>query len=228
MTLNIGILGTRGIPNNYGGFEQFAEHLSEGLVQRGHGVTVYNSHLHPYKKDNWKGVRIVHCYDPENLLGPAGQFIYDLNCILDARKRNYDIVLQLGYTSSSVWGSLFPGKSINITNMDGLEWQRPKYSKPVQQFLKYAEKLAIKHSDFHIADSLEIQKYLEDKYKISISYIPYGADRFANADEKILLEYGLTKRNFSLLMARMEPENNFGRYAQWQFGPEICSYWRCD
>ncbi|MDQ1339481.1 MAG: hypothetical protein QG567_633, partial [Campylobacterota bacterium] len=84
--MNIAILGTRGIPNNYGGFEQFAEYLSVGLVERGHSVTVYNGHLHPYKSGNFNGVSIKHIYDPENIIGTAGQFIYDFMCIMDTRK----------------------------------------------------------------------------------------------------------------------------------------------
>ncbi len=208
MALRIAILGTRGIPNHYGGFEQFAEHLSAGLTERGHSVTVYNSHLHPFKKDSWNAVKIIHCFDPEKMLGTAGQFVYDLNCILDARKRNYDIILQLGYTSSSVWGSFLPKQAVSITNMDGLEWKRSKYSKPVKRFLKFAEGLAVKKSDYLIADSPEIKKYLSNKYDLPILYIPYGAEQYNNEDEKILADYCLTKRNFSLLMARMEPENN--------------------
>ena len=101
--MKIAIFGTRGIPNHYGGFEQFAQYLSEGLCQMGHEVFVYNSHNHPYQKNEWNEVNIIHCYDPEFKLGTIGQFIYDLNCTLDSRKRNFDVILQLGYTSSSVW-----------------------------------------------------------------------------------------------------------------------------
>ncbi|MBD0285886.1 MAG: DUF1972 domain-containing protein, partial [Flavisolibacter sp.] len=96
--MHIGIIGTRGIPNNYGGFEQCAEYLAAGLVKRGFRVSVYNSHNHPYQEKEWKGVNIIHCYDPEYKWGTAGQFVYDLNCIRDARKRSFDIILQLGYT----------------------------------------------------------------------------------------------------------------------------------
>src|SRR5271154_1959073 len=116
MELKIAILGTRGVPNNYGGFEHIAGYLSRGLVEKGHDVTVYNSSQHPYQANEWYGVHIVHCFDPEYLIGIAGQFIYDLNCILDARKNNFDIILILGYTSSSVWCSFYPNKSIVITN----------------------------------------------------------------------------------------------------------------
>jgi glycosyltransferase involved in cell wall biosynthesis len=208
MKLNIAILGTRGIPNYYGGFEHISEYISEGLVQKGHQVSVYNSHNHPYQEKSWNGVNIIHCYDPEYLIGTAGQFVYDLNCLRDARKRNFDVVLIMGYTSSSVWGRLFPKKSVIITNMDGLEWKRSKYSKPVQQFLKYAEKLAVKHSQFYIADSLVIKSYLKDKYAINSSYIPYGADIYSTQEKEQFGQDKILKEDYFLLMARMEPENN--------------------
>jgi glycosyltransferase involved in cell wall biosynthesis len=208
MKLNIAILGTRGIPNYYGGFEHISEYISEGLVQKGHQVSVYNSHNHPYQEKSWNGVNIIHCYDPEYLIGTAGQFVYDLNCLRDARKRDFDVVLIMGYTSSSVWGHLFPKKSVIITNMDGLEWKRSKYSKPVQQFLKYAEKLAVKHSQFYIADSLVIKSYLKDKYAINSSYIPYGADIYSLQEKEQFGKDKMLKEDYFLLMARMEPENN--------------------
>ena len=208
MGLQIGILGTRGIPNNYGGFEHFAAHLSRGLAAKGHLVTVYNSSRHPYQEKEWNGVRIVHCLDPEHIIGVSGQFVYDLNCILDARKKKYDIVLMLGYTSSSVWKFLYPKKSTIITNMDGLEWQRAKYSTLVKRFLKYAEKLAVLSSHYHIADSPVIKEYLDQTYHINAKYIAYGAGLNPVANESLLTEYGLAKNDYFMLMARMEPENN--------------------
>jgi len=177
-------------------------------VEKGHEVTVYNSSRHPYKEKEWNGVRIIHCFDPEYLIGVAGQFVYDLNCILNARKKKYDILLMLGYTSSSVWGAFYPKRSIVITNMDGLEWKRTKFSKPVQKFLKYAEKLAVRSSHFHVADSPVIKEYLDDKYNIKSKYIAYGAELNPGIDETFLSEYGLQRKQYFLLMARMEPENN--------------------
>ncbi|HVS93573.1 MAG TPA: DUF1972 domain-containing protein [Mucilaginibacter sp.] len=206
--LRIAILGTRGIPNHYGGFEHISEYVSAGLVRRGHDVTVYNSHNHPYTANSWNRVKIQHCYDPEYLIGTAGQFVYDLNCLLDARKKNYDVVLLMGYTSCSVWGRLYPRKSAIITNMDGLEWKRSKYSKPVQQFLKYAEKLAVRHSQFYISDSRVIKKYLENKYSITSEYIPYGADVYTDEEREQLSPGEAMNEDYFLLMARMEPENN--------------------
>lgn len=206
--MKIAILGTRGIPNHYGGFEQCAEYLALGLVQRGFEVLVYNSHNHPYQEKEWNGVQIVHCYDPEHKLGTAGQFIYDLNCILDVRKRQCDIILQLGYTSSSVWGWLMPKKSVVTTNMDGLEWKRTKYSEKVKKFLRYAESLGVKYSDHLIADSIGIQDYLKEKYKVNSAYIAYGATLFEHPDASALEDYKLLPYQYDMLIARLEPENS--------------------
>lgn len=206
--MKIAIFGTRGIPNHYGGFEQFAQYLSEGLCNLGHEVYVYNSHNHPYQYKKWNEVNIIHCYDPEYKLGTIGQFIYDLNCTLDSRKRNFDVILQLGYTSSSVWNWLFKRKSKLFTNMDGLEWKRTKFSKSVSLFLKYAEKLAIKHSDVLIADSLGIQSYLEKKYAVKSNYIPYGATPFKTPNRNVLDDFHLMPYQYDMLVARIEPENN--------------------
>jgi len=206
--MRIGILGTRGIPNHYGGFEQFAEQLSVDLVLRGHDVSVYNSHKHPYQNKEYKGVKLIHCYDPEHKIGTAGQFIYDFNCILNSRKQGFDILLQLGYTSSSIWRNLLPKNAVVITNMDGLEWKRSKYSEKVKQFLKVAEKWAVQSSKYLVADSIGIQTYLKNTYHIQSTYIPYGALPFKDPDLQVLQQYKLEPNRYTLLIARMEPENN--------------------
>ncbi|SDP31293.1 Glycosyltransferase involved in cell wall bisynthesis [Mucilaginibacter sp. OK268] len=206
--MRIAIIGTRGIPNHYGGFEQCAEYLAAGLVKKGYEVVVYNSHNHPYQEKTWNSVEICHCYDPEFKLGTAGQFLYDYNCIKDLKKKKLDIILQLGYTSSSVWGWLLPRNTVVTTNMDGLEWKRSKYSKPVQAFLRFAEKLAVRYSDHLIADSVEIQRYLENKYNKKSTYIAYGADIFDQPDSSVLEEFKLTANQYDMLVARMEPENS--------------------
>jgi len=207
--MKVGITGTRGIPNHYGGFEQWAELLSQGLVKRGCEVYVYNSHNHPYKEKKWNDVNIVHCFDPEYKIGTAGQFIYDLNCILDSRKRGLDVILQLGYTSSSIWGWLLPRRnSLILTNMDGFEWSRKKFNKIVQIFLKQAEKLAVYFSDCLIADSPLIKEYYDEHYNKPVRYIPYGAELFSNADVSILKSFHVEPYKYNLLTARLEPENN--------------------
>ena len=206
--MKIAIIGTRGIPNHYGGFEQCAEYLALGLVKRGHEVLVYNSHNHPYQKSNWNGVELRHCYDPEHKLGTAGQFIYDLNCILDVRKLDCDVILQLGYTSGSVWGWLLQKEVAVTTNMDGLEWKRTKYSNTVRKFLQWAERLGVKYSDHLISDSIGIQDYLRQKYNADSTFIAYGATLFEQPAECILKNYHVSPYKYDMLIARLEPENS--------------------
>ena len=206
--MKIGILGCRGIPNHYGGFEEFAEHLSKGLVERGMEVWVYNSHKHPYQKAVWNGVRIIHCYDPEHKIGTAGQFVYDFNCIVDSRKRNFDIIYQLGNTSSSIWHRLLPAKPYRVSNMDGLEWIRTKYSNSVRKFLKYAEQTAVKSNDLLIADSEAIQDYVLKTYNRASVFIPYGAEVFTAFDERKLGGFNIAADKYFLLISRLQPDNH--------------------
>ena len=217
--MKIGIIGTRGIPNQYGGFEQFTQFVAPALVSNGHEVFVYCPHYHPYKINNWKGVQLIHKYDPEKRLGTAGQFIYDLNCIRDCRRRHFDIILQLGYTSSSVWSVLYPAKTVLVTNMDGLEWKRTKYSKPVRSFLRKAEKWAALSSHTLIADSLGIQQYIREKYQLPSVYIPYGAILFNSPNAEKIRSLEVDPYEYSMLIARMEPENNIETI--------ICGYLNC-
>jgi glycosyltransferase involved in cell wall biosynthesis len=204
----IGIIGTRGIPNQYGGFEQFTQFFSEFLVQKGYTVVVYCSSSHNYKEKTWNGVNLVHINDPESTIGTAGQFIYDLHSILHARNQNFDVIFQLGYTSSSIWGFLFPKTAKLITNMDGLEWKRSKYNRMVQKFLQKAEKWAVKQSDILIADSVGIQNYLFKKYAIKAHFIPYGSAVISEKKPTFIDQYSLKPGEYHLLIARLEPENN--------------------
>ncbi|MBC8266547.1 MAG: DUF1972 domain-containing protein [Flavobacteriales bacterium] len=101
-----------------------------------------------------------------------------------------------------------PKKAILVTNMDGIEWKRSKFSPKVQKFLKYAEGLAVKYSDYFIADSIGIQQYLKSEYKVESTYIPYGAEIMKNPDANILRKDNLKEYNYDIVIARMEPENN--------------------
>ena len=182
--------------------------LAEGLAKKGHAVSVYNSSRHSYKQPFWKEVQIIHCADPENKIGTAGQFIYDLNCLRDAGRRNFDILLQLGYTSNSVWHRYWPKNAVNIINMDGLEWKRAKYNKLTQRFLKWAENLAANRADVLIADSIGIRDHIQREYQKTAFYIPYGAEIPEIFSIPALSKFNLEANKYYLLIARMEPENN--------------------
>ncbi len=206
--MRIGIVGTRGIPNRYGGFEQFATRLAPFLARNGHDVLVYNTHDHPWKEIEYEHVSIIHKYNPERILGPAGQFIYDLLCIIDSRKRSFDVILQLGYTSSAVWGWLIPKSARLVTNMDGIEYHRAKYSNLVKRFLKFSERLVVKRSDHLIADAPEIARHLKGRYQVRATYIPYGADIPQDISDTLPRSLNIRKYEYFLLIARMQADNH--------------------
>ena len=208
--MKIAILGTRGIPNNYGGFEQCAEYLSVGLVERGHDVSVYSPNFHPYKNDTFKGVKIIRKASPQNIFGnSASNFIYDYLCLKDAVRQDFDIILELGLITASL-SIIFcrhRGKVI-ATNIDGLEWKRSKWNPIIQRVTKTLEKYGVKYSDYLIADNVGIQEYLHDEYGRDSEFIAYGAVDIKQPNSDCLLEYGLTKNEYFLSIARLEPENN--------------------
>jgi glycosyltransferase involved in cell wall biosynthesis len=206
--LSVAILGSRGIPNRYGGFEACAEELAVRLAKRGHSITVYTIAGHPVKADAWNGVQRVMMPDPERKLGSLSQFIYDFHCNRHSRKGNFDIILHLGYTSDSVWYRLWPEKSIHIVNMDGQEWRRTKYNRAVRAFLSYAERLATLRAQWLVADSKEIERYLREKYRMPVRYIAYGAEIPVAVSSEFLASLGLAPGRYDLIIARMEPENN--------------------
>jgi hypothetical protein len=212
--MKIAILGSRGIPNHYGGFEQLAEYLSQGLTKFGHEVFVYNSHNHPNKKNKYKDVHIIHKYDPDYLIGSASQFIYDLLCILDTRDKSFDIILKLGYGTNFMWDWLIPKKSAVICNIDGLEWKRDRYNKLIQFFLKIGESYTVKNTKHLITDSIYMHAYLKERYKITSYHISYGAFIFAKPDPSVLKKYQLTINNYNMLIARLVPDNNIDMILQ--------------
>lgn len=207
--MKIAIAGTRGIPNNYGGFEQCAEFLSVLLAQKGHRVTVYSTHYHPYRLNAFKGVHVKHCFNPEKHIGTAGNFIYDYLCMRDAVKQEYDILLVLGYTTASVFYPFMNyKKTVLITNMDGLEWKRDKWNNIVKKLAKWFEKLGAMHSHYLVADNMKIKEYYQKTYNRDATFIAYGCQAFTDPDERVLLKQGVEKFKYSILVARMEAENN--------------------
>ena len=212
--MKIAFVSTRGIPNNYGGFEQFAEYISVGLAKRGHDVTVYSPHYHPYQAKIYGGVKIKHIYSPEQWMGSSlGSFFYDYACLKDAlKKENFDIIYEAGYTSIIPAYIRFNVKDIKkpvfITNMDGLEYKRTKFNPLVQKFIFWEEKMAVKHSHYLVADNMGIHDYYKEKYGKDSKCLAYGADIHENWNISFLQEYGLEACNYYLIIARLEPENN--------------------
>jgi len=206
--MKVGIIGTRGIPAKYGGFETFAQELSPLLVKRGYQVTVYcdKSNLSS-PSESFKDVSLF--YLP--VTKTDHPLLYYLLSLWFALKRE-EIILVAGTGGSLfyVLNIIFQKKI--ITNVDGIESQRAKWSRFKKAFVKLTEIVAVKSSTHIIADSKGIINYLYVTYpnldKSKLSTIEYGAYINNAFDQTILDKYGLTKDAYYLVVSRLEPENN--------------------
>jgi len=207
--MKIAILGTRGIPNNYGGFEQFAENISQEFAKNGHEIFVYNPTFHPFKDLKYKKVNIIKKFHPEKTIGASANLIYDFLCLKDAKRKKFDIILECGYGSAAFSYLFINTKKCNIiTNMDGMEWHRTKWSNFTKGIIQRAEKIAIKKSKKIVADNICIKDYFRSRYRVHASFIPYGARINKEYDQSVLKSYNLEQNSYHLIIARIEPENN--------------------
>lgn len=206
--MKLAILGTRGIPARYGGFETFADELATRLVELGVDVTVYCEKSSTAQADSYRGVKLI--YIPVVKIGPLATILFDLRCLWKARK-NFDVVYMLGYGASvfcfipRLWGTKV------WINMDGIEWARAKWSRVAKTYFKIMESLAMRAVDLVIADAEGIKDHLEKRHSNmpSCRVIPYGAHIIDNAPSgSILKEWDLQMCGYFIIICRLEPENN--------------------
>jgi glycosyltransferase involved in cell wall biosynthesis len=214
-TKKIQILGIRGLPAAHGGFETFAEHLSLYLIQAGWEVIVYcqSEDVKKVEYSTWNDVKLVKI--PAKA-GAFGSLFFDLKAHLLAIRNYRDFTpLVLGYNTAIISSmfNLFLKKW--LINMDGIEWQRAKWSGLIKLWFWINEKIALLFATEFIADHPEIKKHLESSFiqkirRKKIHTIPYGAKivEDQNTDINKLKELALTTNNFFLCIARLEPENS--------------------
>lgn len=209
-TLRIAILGARGIPASYGGFETFAEQLATRLALRGHQVTVYaECGDQPVADTVYQGVRVRSRRRPR--WGAASVLAYDCACLWDAR-RGYDLVYMLGY--GAAWACWWPrvfGVPVWI-NVDGLEWARSKWGWGARTYLRCMEWVSTKVATRLIADAEAIAQRFRQNYPSGAptSFVAYGAELVPAeaADPSVLANWGLQAHRYMLVVARPEPENH--------------------
>jgi glycosyltransferase involved in cell wall biosynthesis len=207
--MKIAILGTRGIPARYGGFETFAEQLAIRLTVIGHDVTVM-CEAKPNSETDYKGIKVVHLRTLA--WGPLRTIIFDAECLWKSRK-GYDVVYMLGYGASFLcWIPRLWGTRVWI-NMDGLEWTRAKWSRAGRTYLHLMEAVAMFTADRLIADARAIRENLRIRHLYArhktCDVIPYGCEIISDPPGKNLIaEWNLTERQYYLIVCRFEPENN--------------------
>jgi glycosyltransferase involved in cell wall biosynthesis len=198
------IVGTRGIPARYGGFETFAEELSTRLVERGHQVTVYGRERQA--GPIYRGVHLQYLptirhkyYDTL-----AHTFLSTVH-LLGSR---YDALLYCNAANAVfTWMPRVLGMPVAL-NVDGLERHRKKWNAVAKSWYRISEWLATWMPNIVVTDAQAIAEYYQEIYRRDSVMIPYGAELGAVATRDELQKLGLEPQKYFLYVSRLEPENN--------------------
>ncbi len=206
--MRIAIIGTRGIPANYGGFETLAEQLSLRLAGRGHDVTVYcrkayASHPHGHVH---QGVKLAvlptirHKY--------LDTVVHSLLSTLHALPRRYDAILVCNAANTMVtfMPRLF-GTPVAV-NVDGLERKRKKWNALGRAWYRLSERLSTVLPSAIITDARTIETYYAERYGKESTFIPYGVEAGGEEGTETLEQFDLQPNGYMLYVSRLEPENN--------------------
>ncbi|TAH53792.1 MAG: DUF1972 domain-containing protein [Chloroflexota bacterium] len=204
--MKIAMLGTRGIPANYSGFETCAEELGARLVERRHQVTVYcrSHHIH-YREPYYRGMRLVRLPTIPNKYFDT--ITHTTLSTAHALTQGYDIVLIFIAGNSPL--SFVPrlARQRVALNVDGLDWKRRKWPLLAKKYIQFAEWLATKFPNAVITDARPVQEYYRTHYHSETTYIAYGADVTPAPAGEYLRKYGLEPRKYILFVGRLVPEN---------------------
>ena len=220
------IIGSRGLPAQYGGFETFVDQLVSHQVSpdiQYHVACLSNDQA--YQHFDYKGVDCFTIKAPK--LGPARVIAYDMMAINYALKviKKQGIEKPIFYVLGNTIGAFVAPFARKIHKMggqfyinpDGLEWKRAKWAKPIQAYLKYSEKIMTRHADLVISDNPGIESYIKEAYPWSkTTYIAYGTDlsptSLTSQDRKVRELYQnwqTQEKNYYLILGRFVPENNY-------------------
>ena len=206
MKKRVAIIGTNGIPANYGGFETLVEYLAEFLTDD-FNITVYcSSKFQDNKLNSYKGAELRYI----NLNANGWQSVFfDFFSLMHTYKK-FDKVLILG-CSGGIFQPLFRSyKHKFIMNLGGLDWRRSKWNYLTRKYLKLSERLAIKYSGIIISDNEGIKEYIADEYGVNSCVIAYGGDQVFNVEptQKDFNNYSFLGKRYAFTVARIQPDNN--------------------
>lgn len=206
--MRIALIGTRGVPARYGGFETCVEEVGKRLTERGHEVVVYCRLTDKTKAsaDNYLGMQLVHLPAP--------------------RKRSLETICHTGLSVGHVLGHrvdtaivfnaanapwlpfLRAGRIPFATHVDGLEWQRARWGRIGQRYYRAMEALSVRLSDALIADAVGIQDYYREEFDVGTTLLTYGAPILTRGSSNRIEGLGLATRKYHLIVARFLPENH--------------------
>lgn len=221
------IIGSKGIPANYGGFETFVEKLTE--LRKNERIRYHVAHLaNDHMRYTYNNAKCFNVLVPN--IGPAKAIYYDIaalkKCIEYCRARPeirrpvfYILACRIGPFMGHFKKQIEKLGGVLFVNPDGHEWKRAKWNAFIRQYWKFSERLMVKHADLLICDSKNIENYIRqdyERYQPKTNFIAYGSDTksssLADNDEKLARWYaekGLKPQEYYLVVGRFVPENNY-------------------
>lgn len=205
--MRVAMLGTRGVPATYGGFETAIEEIGQRLVGQGHEVTVYGRSTGEAALTEYLGMRLVnlpalHSKTLETLSHTA------LSSAHFSATKRHDVAFVFNAANSPFVPLLRRRGTAVAVHVDGLEWKRDKWGKWGRRYYRLAEQFAVREADALIADAQGIADYYDDEFGIPTEQISYGCRILTNTPSDAIEAIGLVPGRFHLVVARFEPENH--------------------
>ena len=201
--MQIALVGTRGVPARYGGFETCVEEVGRRLATLGHDIVVYCREPGP---PNYLGMRRV---EVASIRHRALETLSSTAlAVADVVRRRPDVVLVFNSANAPLLPALRARRIPVATHVDGLEWRRAKWTGAGQRYYRRAEAMAVRWSDALIADAQGIQDYYRDEFGVDSEQIAYGAPILDGVGTDLIGALGLEPGGFHLVVARFEPENH--------------------
>ncbi|WP_336921881.1 DUF1972 domain-containing protein [Aquipuribacter sp. SD81] len=204
--MKIALIGTRGVPARYGGFETAVEEVGRRLVDRGHQVTVYCRGGGADAPARHLGMDLVHL--PAVRHRTAETLSHTTLSVLHQALRPADVAIVFNAANAPLLPVLRARRIPTAVHVDGLEWQRGKWGRAGRAWYRRSERLAVRLADALIADARGIQDYYRQHHGAPSWFIPYGAPDTAAVGSDKLAGYDLRPDGYHLVVARMEPENH--------------------
>jgi glycosyltransferase involved in cell wall biosynthesis len=201
---SVSIIGTRGYPSYYGGFETAVRKLAPYLVEEGWDVTVYGRPGSTREDDPDRDLRVTTRVTRGLETKSLSTLTYGLTAIIDAVRRKPDVALIMN-VANGFWLPLLKLRGIpTLVNVDGIEWERAKWGRLAKLVFRSGAKTTAWWANHLVFDALEIGRRWKTEFGREGTFIPYGGD---SSSENLPLEEGLTRRQYVLMVARFVPEN---------------------
>lgn len=205
--MKIAIIGSRGYPYVYSGYETFVKEFGERLIERNHEVTVYcHRNLFDSFPKQVNGINLIYIYTIETKI--FSQLIHSTLSMIHTCFCSYDIILVVNSANGPLGLISKIAQKKTVLNVDGLEWLRPKWKGIGSKYFYWASRIGTKLYDRLVTDSTEMEKIYQKEFNAKSTVIAYGANIRDSMNPDLIKHWGLEPNEYYLIVGRLIPDNN--------------------